>query len=238
MRPWQAAARARKASWTDLEQRFFENAPPEVPEPALAPMSFADLEPTGSEARPQRLRVRRAVRAAALELGEDLPPPTASRRLVEAVRRSGPAMRAGVIRARQSAIVGWRLARPALATARERASHLAARRRRAVFGWASPRPTGPADDCRRGLRPRRPGRPLRGRARLARGGEGARFWPDRRPPRFKLPPRQRRPRRCRAICPGFPDGLRLSAARRPAHRKVRPARWRCSGSCPACRRTS
>ena len=114
-----------EASWSDLEQRFFESAPPDEPQPVVAPMSFADLEPAVPEARAKTLRIRRAARAVALDLGEDLlPPPTVARRLLEGMRRLPPAFRAAPARARHGAVAGWRLARPALATARERATHL------------------------------------------------------------------------------------------------------------------
>jgi hypothetical protein len=111
-----------EASWSDLEQRFFESAPPDEPQPVLAPMSFADLEPAVPEARAKTLRFRRAV---PVDLGEDLlPPPTVARRLLEGMRRLPPAFRSAPARARHGAIAGWRLVRPALATARQRAGHL------------------------------------------------------------------------------------------------------------------
>lgn len=38
-----AAARATAATWSDLEQAFFDAAPPDHPEPAAEPACFDDL---------------------------------------------------------------------------------------------------------------------------------------------------------------------------------------------------
>ena len=50
-----AADRSRRSpepAWTDLEQTFFESAPPDEPQPSAEPEQFDDLIPAGALSPP------------------------------------------------------------------------------------------------------------------------------------------------------------------------------------------
>jgi len=112
------------APWNDVDQAFFEAAPPDIPEPAPEPMRFDDLEPIAPLPPPDRSDRREIPTAFTRARAAASNASAAVRRLSAAAgRHAGPALASARRRTGEFTAAAWRRTSGAFRTVGDSGGH-------------------------------------------------------------------------------------------------------------------